>query len=231
MSGTLSSRRPDRPNARHSPRSPGRCCRVPAGSSPASSLGAPPPGSRGFSRGPRGRAPSTRPGARRRRPRGSGARARSPPSATTDPGGVGARHRVGDLGLDHLRHAVRHGPHALADLRLALEAAFEVDIDVPILVGLNPRGAFHVRLADHRARFHRGMNFVAGAVQEAGVDENDAVLCGADAFFQINGGAALLVHDAHLQGQRRQVERLFNSGKQRRGAATSSGPCIFGFTI
>ena len=53
--------------------------------------------------------------------------------------------------------------------------------------------------------------------RKPGVDEDDAVLGGADALFQIDGGAALLVHDAHLQGQRRQVECLFDGGEQRRG--------------
>ena len=75
----------------------------------------------------------------------------------------------------HRRHLVGHGPHALADLRLAGQAAGEADIDVPVFIGRDPRRLLHVVLADHRAGFHRGVDLVAGAVEEAGVDEDDAV--------------------------------------------------------
>jgi hypothetical protein len=54
---------------------------------------------------------------------------------------------------------------------MARQAAFKADVDVPVLVGGDPGGAFHVALADHRAGFHRGVDLVAGAVEEAGVDE------------------------------------------------------------
>jgi hypothetical protein len=38
------------------------------------------------------------------------------------------------------------------------------------------RGLLHVALADHRAGFHRGVDLIAGAVEEPGVDEHHAVL-------------------------------------------------------
>ena len=125
-----------------------------------------------------------------------------------DPGGVGAGLRMADLRLQHVRHQVGHRPHALADLRAARQAAGEADVDVAVLVGLDPGRGLHVALADHRAGFHRGVDLVAGAVEEAGVDEDDAVLRGADALLEVERGAPLLVHDAHL-------ERVARAGRAR----------------
>ncbi|OMQ40209.1 hypothetical protein BKP54_28915 [Ensifer sp. 1H6] len=116
------------------------------------------------------------------------------------PGGIGTRLRVGDLLLQHRRHQVRHGPHALADLRMAGKPAFETDVDVPVFVSADPGGLFHVALADHRTGFHRSVDLVAGAIEETGVDEDDAFARGADALLEIDRRAALLVHDAHLHG-------------------------------
>ncbi len=50
------------------------------------------------------------------------------------------------------------------------------------------------------------MNLVAGAVQEAGVDEGHAPPGRRDAVGQVDAGAPLLVHDAHLDRQRRQAQ-------------------------
>ena len=131
-----------------------------------------------------------------------------------DPGGVRAGLRMGDLRLQHVGHQVGHRPHALADLRVAGQAAQEPDVDVGILVGLDPGRGLHVALADHRAGLHRGVDLVAGAVEEAGVDEEDAVLRGADRFLQVQRRAPLLVHDAHLQREARQPERLLDAPEQ-----------------
>ncbi len=92
------------------------------------------------------------------------------------PGGVGASLGMGDLLFQHRRHQVGHRPHALADLGVAGQAAFEPGVDIPRLIGGNPGGLLHVALADHRAGFHRGVDLVAGAVEEAGVDEHHALL-------------------------------------------------------
>ena len=88
------------------------------------------------------------------------------------PGAVRAGHRVADLLFQHVGHPVRHCPHALADLRPAGKPACEADIDVPVLIGADPGRALHIRLADHRTGFHRGVDFVTGPVEEAGVDED-----------------------------------------------------------
>ena len=64
------------------------------------------------------------------------------------------------------------------------------------------------------AGFHGGVDLVAGAVEEAGVDEDDAVLRGADAGLEIDGGAALLVHDAHLDGVARQAQSVLDPVEQ-----------------
>ena len=133
------------------------------------------------------------------------------------PGGVGAGAGMADLLLQHLGHPVGRGPHALADLRPAAQAAGEADIDVAVLVGLDPGGVPHLVLADHRAGFHRGVDLVAGAVEEAGVDEDDPVGGGGDAGGEVGAGAALLVHDAHFQRVRRQAEHGFDAGEDLGG--------------
>ena len=124
---------------------------------------------------------------------------------------------MADLLLQHIGHQVGHRPHALADLRLAGQAAEQARVDVPVLVGLDPGGRAHVGLADHRAGFHRGVHLVAGAVEKAGVDEADAALGGANALLEIDGGAPLLVHDAHFQRVAGEAEHILDAGKQRVG--------------
>ncbi len=129
------------------------------------------------------------------------------------PGSVGAGLRMRDFFGEHRRHAVGHRPHAFADLRAARQAAGEADIDIPILIGRDPGGLLHIVLADHRPGFHRCMDFVAGAVEEAGVDEDDPVRRGLDRRLEIDGRAPLLVHDAHLQGEARQAETILDGGE------------------
>ena len=133
------------------------------------------------------------------------------------PGGVGAGPGMADLLLQHGGHQVGHRPHALADLGMAGQPAFQPGVDVPCLVGGNPGGLLHVALADHRAGFHRGVDLVAGAVEEAGVDEDDALPCGADALLEVDGGAPLLVHDADLDGVRGHAERLLDAAENLDG--------------
>ena len=92
-----------------------------------------------------------------------------------DPGGGRARLRVGDLLGQHVRHQVRHGPHSLANLSVADQAVREAGVHVAVLVGADPRLRFHIGLAYHWSGFHRSVNLIAGAVEEAGVDEHDPV--------------------------------------------------------
>src|SRR6201999_2611156 len=125
--------------------------------------------------------------------------------------------RLADLLLHHVGHQLGHGPHALADLRPALEAGGEPGVDVVVLVGLDPGGALHRTLADHRTRLHRGVDLVAGAVQETGVDEHDPVRGGLDARPEVDRGAALLVHDADLQRALRQAEDVLDAAEQLAG--------------
>ena len=83
---------------------------------------------------------------------------------------------------------------------MAGQAAFKAYVDIPVLVGLDPRLGLHIRFADHRSRLHGGMNFVTGAVKKPGIDKDDAVRGGADTLFEVNRGAPFLVHDADLHG-------------------------------
>ena len=121
---------------------------------------------------------------------------------------------MADLLLEHGGHQVRHGPHALADLRLALQAAGQAHVHVVVLVGADPFLGLHGRLAHHRAGFHGGMDFVAGAVEEAGVDEHHALARFLDAGLEVDRGTTLLVHDADLEGVARQAENVLDAAEQ-----------------
>ena len=133
------------------------------------------------------------------------------------PGGGGAGLRMADLLRQHVRHLVGRGPHALADLGMAGQAVDQAHVDVPVLIGLDPGLRLHVVLADHRAGFHRGMDLVAGAVEEAGIDEADPLRGVLDAGLEVDRGAALLVHDADLHGVFRQRQHLLDLAEQLAG--------------
>ncbi len=62
------------------------------------------------------------------------------------------------------------------------------------ICALNPRRGFHLRLADHGACLHCGVHFVASAIEEARVDENDAVFDSVNACGEVGAGAAFFVH-------------------------------------
>ena len=145
-----------------------------------------------------------------------------------DPGAVGARFRVSRLRRHHARHLVRHGPHALADLRVPREAAGQAHVHVPIFVGKHPPRPFDFGLGDHGAGAHVGVDFIARAIQEARVDEDDPFLGGLNASFQVNRSAAFLVHDADLQGVRRQPQHRFNAGEEVHGKGHLFRPMLLG---
>ena len=133
------------------------------------------------------------------------------------PGGRRAGHRMGDLLGQHGGHAVGRRPHALADLRAAGQAAGEPGVDVAVLIGLDPGGGPHVGLAHHGAGFHRGVDLVAGAVEEAGVDEDHPAARRVDRGGKVRRGAAFLVHDAHLQRIAVHAEPVLDEGEQAVG--------------
>src|SRR3546814_15090118 len=58
------------------------------------------------------------------------------------------------------------------------------------------------------------MHLVAGAVEEAGVDEHHPRLGGADALLEVDGGPPLLVHDPHLEGVARDPDGVLDAGEQ-----------------
>ena len=124
---------------------------------------------------------------------------------------------MADLLRQHVRHPVGRRPHALADLRPAAQPARQADIDVLVLVRLDPRGVAHLVLADHRTGLDRGVDLVAGAVEEAGVDEHHAILRRVDARLQVDRGAPLLVHDAHLQRVAREAQHVLDAREDRVG--------------
>ncbi|MHC3926378.1 hypothetical protein ACMZ4W_01481 [Brevundimonas naejangsanensis] len=131
-----------------------------------------------------------------------------------NPGRRGARARMPRLGRQHIAHAVRRGPHPLADLRPARQARLQADVDIAVLISLDPAGLAHRLLADDGAAFHHRVDLVARAIQEAGVDEDHPALRRRDAVHQIDAGAALLVHDAHLQRQGGQAQHGLDRPEQ-----------------
>ena len=96
----------------------------------------------------------------------------------------------------------------------AAQARAQTDQHVAALIRGDPRARLHVALAHHRAGFHRRVHLVAGAVEEARVDERNALRRFGDTGEQVHAGAALLVHDAHLDRVARQLEQVFDAREQ-----------------
>ena len=145
-----------------------------------------------------------------------------------DPGRIRPGAWMGYLLDQHCCHFIGHGPHSLADLGVARQSAGEADVYVPVFVSIDPGLSFHLRLADHRAGQHARVNLVARPVEEAGVDKHDPVFNLADALLEVDRRAALLVHDAHLQGVERQAQRIFDAGEQLTGEGDFLGSVHLG---
>ena len=111
----------------------------------------------------------------------------------------------------HIRHHIGCGPHALADLRLATQATGKTNLDIARLISLNPGRSFHLRFADHGAGLHRGVHFVASAIKEARVYEDNSVADGVYACGKVRAGAAFFVHHADLDGVAGKAKHIFDS--------------------
>ncbi len=144
------------------------------------------------------------------------------------PGGVGAGHRVADLLRHHVGHPVGRRPHALADLRAARQATAKADADIPVLISGNPGAGLHLRLGDHRAAGHGGVDFVSCAIEKAGVDEHDAPLHRRDARGEIGGGAPLLIHHPHFQRVACKAQQILHRIEQAVGEAAFVRPMHLG---
>ena len=116
------------------------------------------------------------------------------------PGAVGAGLGVAHFGGEHLGHEIRHGPHAFADLRPALQAAGQTHVDVPVLIGVDPGLPLHGTLGGDSTGFHAGVNLIAGAVKETGVDEHHALARATNTLGEVHGSTTLFVHDADFEG-------------------------------
>src|SRR5699024_10492485 len=90
----------------------------------------------------------------------------------------------------------------------------QASVDVVVLVSDLPRCGLQVRLANHWTGQHGGVDLVTGAVQEAGVNERQALLNLCDAGIQVGGSATLLIHHTDLQGEARQVQQVLHSCEQ-----------------
>mmetsp|Transcript_14789 Transcript_14789/g.36192 ORF Transcript_14789/g.36192 Transcript_14789/m.36192 type:complete len:759 (-) Transcript_14789:48-2324(-) len=124
---------------------------------------------------------------------------------------VGARHRVADLLLEHLLHVVGSSPHALADLATAGELGLDAAVHVVVLVPLDPGLLLDLGLGEEGTGLHARVDLVARAVEEACVDEDDALLALLDALAQVDCSAPLLVHDAHLEEVLGEAEGLLGA--------------------
>ena len=115
-----------------------------------------------------------------------------------------------DLFFQQPRHAIRGSPHALTDLRFALEPAGQPDIDIAVLVGRDPRLGLHVALGHHWSGFHGRMDLVPRAVEETSIDEGHAITRFINARRKVGARTALFVHDAKFDRIRRQAQRVFH---------------------
>ena len=104
----------------------------------------------------------------------------------------------------------------------------EADSHIARLVGLKPVAALHRALAQHGSCTHRGVDFVPGAIEEAGVDEDDAVLHRMDAGGEVGRRAALLVHHADLDRMARKFEQILNRVEQVIGKGAFLRPVHLG---
>mmetsp|Transcript_33669 Transcript_33669/g.77723 ORF Transcript_33669/g.77723 Transcript_33669/m.77723 type:complete len:318 (-) Transcript_33669:1023-1976(-) len=143
-----------------------------------------------------------------------------------DPGCAGTGHEFRDLAIQHVLHAVWLGPHAFADLRAALQIGVQADVHIASFIRLDPILFLHVALADHRPCTHACVDLVAGAVQKARVDEKHTFHGRAQALAQVGAGAALLVHDAHLDGVSTEAEELLRSPKEAAGQGNLLWPML-----
>ena len=129
----------------------------------------------------------------------------------------------------HFRHQIGHRPHAFANLRFVRQTAGQAGLHIAGFVGFDPGTVFHVVFADHRAGVHGGVDFVAGAVEKTGIDEDHAPFGGGDAGGQIERGAALFVHNPHFQSVGRQAGEFLDGGKQAVGKGDFFGAVHFRF--
>ena len=73
------------------------------------------------------------------------------------------------------------------------------------------------------------MNLVAGAVEETGIDEDDAPTDRANTFAQVHRRAPFLVHDTDLQRIPLDAEQVLDPAEQRIGVGRLMGPVHFRF--
>jgi hypothetical protein len=111
------------------------------------------------------------------------------------------------------------------------QAAGQTDLDIAFLIGGDPGRALDLALAQHGAGLHRGVDLVAGAVQEAGVDEHDPVAHGMDAAARL----ALVRRSSSITPilivWRGRDSRSSMASNRSLAKAASSGPCILGLTM
>ena len=93
------------------------------------------------------------------------------------PGGVAQPgHRMGDFLSDHLGHHIGRRPHALADLRATRQTAGKANVDIRVLIGLDPgRAPFISSLRMTAPASIEVWDLVAGTIEKTCIDEEDAI--------------------------------------------------------
>ena len=127
------------------------------------------------------------------------------------PGAGRARFWVADFRGHHFSHLVRLGPHALADLAVAIQGCFKAHIDIPILIGSDPRFRLDQLLGQESTEFHRRMDLITRAIQKTGIDKDDAVFHFPYTCLQIHRGAPLFIHHTDLDAVAWQTEAILHS--------------------
>ena len=143
-----------------------------------------------------------------------------------DPGAVGACFRAAAFAA--IMPAISSGMAALADLRVPREVAGQAHVHVPIFVGKHPPRPFDFGLGDHGAGAHVGVDFIARAIQEARVDEDDPFLGGLNAAVNVVRRSSSMM-PIFVFGASPSTASMREKRCTER--ATSSGPCCLGLTM
>ena len=113
-----------------------------------------------------------------------------------NPRRVAAGAGVVNLALQHFGHGAVADLHTLADFAVAVDTGAEAHVHVVALVA-DVEGFLGEVVAEvNRAGVHLGAYLGAGAVEEAGVGEEDPALGGAKGVGQLQGHAQFFVHYA-----------------------------------
>merc|ERR1719215_282243 len=103
--------------------------------------------------------------------------------------------------LGQSSHVVTLSPHSFANLSLTGKFRLEATKNIVILISSKEWLCANFHLWEERSKLHAGVNLITNAIQEACVDESNAMCSSGNASLQIDACASLLVHDSNLHRQ------------------------------